>query len=61
MNQTPREAFVEAVRAKKERRHRLADLPFDEKVEIVVKLQQMAFEIATAAGRPARKPWNVRR
>ncbi len=56
---TPVEYNDAMFRAKAERRRQLAELPFDEKVEIVVKLQQIAYELTAASGRPARKPWAV--
>lgn len=56
---TPAEYNEAVFRAKAERRRQLAELPFDEKIEIVVKLQQIAYELTTASGRPARKPWGV--
>jgi hypothetical protein len=42
------------IAAKQERRHKLAALPFPEKVRIVVQLQRMAAPILRARGRPAR-------
>ncbi len=40
--------------AKQQRRHKLAALPFPEKVRIIVQLQQMAAPILRARGRPIR-------
>lgn len=40
--------------AKEERRHKLAGLPFPEKVRIVVRLQQMAAPLLRARGLQAR-------
>ena len=40
--------------AKESRRHRLAALPFPEKVRIVVQLQQMVAPLLRARGRPVR-------
>ncbi len=42
------------IAAKERRRHKLAALPFPEKVRIVVQLQEMAAPILRARGRPAR-------
>jgi len=44
---------------KEAHRASLARLPFEEKVRIVVELQKIAFEMRTAAGKPARKPWTL--
>jgi len=46
-------------RAKEERRRHLAQLPFEEKVRILVELQKMAYETRTAAGLPCPKPWDL--
>jgi hypothetical protein len=40
--------------AKQERRHRLAKLPFPDKVRIVMQLQRMAAPVLRARGRPVR-------
>ena len=42
------------VTAKEKRRHKLAALPFAEKVRLVVKLQQMAAPVLRARGRAVR-------
>ena len=42
------------IAAKQRRRHKLAALPFPEKVRIVVQLQQMAAPVLRARGRPVR-------
>jgi hypothetical protein len=39
------------ITAKEQRRHKLAALPFAEKVRLVVKLQQMAAPVLRARGR----------
>ena len=39
------------IAAKEQRRHKLAALPFAEKVRLVVKLQQMAAPVLRARGR----------
>ena len=51
-NLTPEIARLFA--AKQRRRHRLAALPFHEKVRLVVQLQQMAAPIMRTRGRPVR-------
>jgi hypothetical protein len=43
---------------KEERRQRLARLPFPEKVQAVIKLQQMAATILRSRGKTVR-PWRV--
>ena len=43
--------------AKKERRRRLAALPIEEKLRILVEMQRLASDIARSAGRPTREPW----
>ena len=45
---------------KASRRKRIASLPIEEKIEILVKLQQMAFEVAKAQGRESKRPWNIK-
>ena len=40
--------------AKQQRRHKLAALPYREKVRIVVQLQQMVAPVLRARGRPVR-------
>ena len=47
-------------RAKEERRHRLARLPFPEKVQAVVQLQHMAAAILRARGKSVRA-WDMSR
>jgi len=48
------------VRAKNEFRRKQAMMPFACKVEIVVRLQQIAASIGKAAGRkPVRKAWRI--
>lgn len=47
--------------AKKARRVELAALPFDRKIEILKRLQEVAYELASAAGRPASPPWERRK
>jgi len=46
--------------AKKARRMALARLPFEEKVRIIVELQRIAYDIRSAVGKPAPKPWDLR-
>ena len=45
--------------AKKARHVALARLPFEEKVRIIVELQKIAFEIRSAVGASAPKPWDL--
>ena len=51
--------MAKALAAKQERRRELARLPFEEKIKIVVELQQITTEIRTSMGLPARKPWDL--
>jgi len=44
--------------AKEQRRRKLAELPFPEKVRVVVQLQRMAAPILRARGRQVRV-WNI--
>jgi hypothetical protein len=44
--------------AKEERRHKLAQLPFPEKVRAVIQLQEMAAVILRSRGKVV-KPWPV--
>ena len=43
--------------AKQQRRRKLAALPVEEKFEILLRLQRIAFDTANAMHRPARTPW----
>lgn len=49
-----RPEIARLIAAKEERRHKLARLPFPEKVRIVVRLQQMAAPLLHARGLQAR-------
>lgn len=49
-----RPEIARLIAAKEERRHKLAGLPFPEKVRIVVRLQQMAAPLLRARGLQAR-------
>jgi hypothetical protein len=42
---------------KKERRRLLAKLSFEEKIDIMVRMQNLAGEISLQARRTCRKPW----
>ena len=55
LNQLTRELFAE----KRERRRELAALPVEQKFEILLQLQQLARDVAVAAGRPAPAPWKT--
>jgi hypothetical protein len=55
MEQLAREAFARS----RERRRRLAALSFEEKVEILVRLQELAREVRLAAGRPSPPTWRL--
>jgi hypothetical protein len=47
-------------KAKKEFRKERAKLPFEEKIKIVVRLQQIAAEAAACANKKeSRKPWKI--
>ncbi|MBI4229373.1 MAG: hypothetical protein HY608_00900 [Planctomycetes bacterium] len=54
---TPEALFREALVAKEHRRARLARLPFEEKLGIVVELQRLANVLRASAGRPLRPVW----
>jgi hypothetical protein len=47
----------EVFRKKAARRRVLASLPMEEKLRMLVKMQQRAYVIGCAAGREPRKPW----
>ena len=51
--------MARALAAKRKRRRELAQLPFHEKIKIVVQLQRITTEIRTSMGLPARKPWDL--
>lgn len=46
-----------AFRRKSERRKDLAALPIEEKIEMLVQLQYLAWQVARETGRPCRTPW----
>lgn len=50
-------AIDEQFLKKKERRRQLAQLPIEEKLKKLVKLQSMAYAVGRDRGRNARKPW----
>jgi len=46
--------------AKRQRRALMSRLTFEEKIQILVRLQVMASEIVASTGRVARTPWRVK-
>ncbi|HWN93766.1 MAG TPA: hypothetical protein VNT99_01925 [Methylomirabilota bacterium] len=54
-----RELAEEAFRQKEKRRKELAALPIEEKVRILVKLQQRCNEVRRATGRPELFAWQL--
>lgn len=48
-------------RAKERRRKRLARLPIEEKIRIIVELQKIENEIRRATGRPTKREWDLRK
>ena len=52
-------ALEHALREKRRRRRRLARLPIEEKVKIVVQLQKATNDIRRASGRSARLRWRI--
>ncbi|HEY0548261.1 MAG TPA: hypothetical protein VGF13_01595 [Verrucomicrobiae bacterium] len=54
-----RELAEEAFRQKAKRRKELAALPIEEKVRILVKLQQRCNEVRRATGRPEMFVWQL--
>lgn len=49
----------ELFRRKESRRSRLATLPIEEKIKILIKLQHTASKVGSKAGRGYRKPWLI--
>lgn len=47
------------IAAKATRRQELADLPIEEKIRIIVRLQQLESSIRGATGRTSRAPWKI--
>ena len=45
--------------AKRQRRRDLAALPVEEKFEILLRLQRIAYDAAIATERPSRTPWQL--
>ena len=54
----PSSVLMGLLAGKQAHRAALARLPYEEKVRIVIELQKLAFGMQSAAGRPARKPWD---
>jgi hypothetical protein len=50
----------EIVRQKASGRRALAKRPIEEKIETLVKIQQMTSAVARAAGREYKQPWNIK-
>ncbi|MBA3993623.1 MAG: hypothetical protein C0469_08855 [Cyanobacteria bacterium DS2.3.42] len=51
----------EQLRKKAERRRELANLPIEEKLKRLVKLQKVAYSVGMQAGRHPRKPWGTQK
>lgn len=51
--------FAYQRRQKQARRQDLANLPIEEKVKILVKLQQMSADVKHTSGRSSQKPWKI--
>jgi hypothetical protein len=49
----------ETCRSKREHRKRLAALPIEEKLAIIMRMQQLAWEISHSAGRTSPLPWKL--
>jgi len=59
MNQSLEETVEAIFRHKRERRRALASLPIEEKIRILVRLQEIAGEISWAARGIKRQPWKM--
>ena len=59
MLERPEDVAEAVFAAKRRRREWLRNLPVEAKVEILVRLQQTASEVAANCGRPSRKPWRI--
>jgi hypothetical protein len=59
MKQTLEEAAQTIFRHKRERRQSLAALPIEEKIQILIRLQEIAGEISWAARGVKRQPWKT--
>ncbi len=53
------ESQAELFRKKELRRRELAARPVEEKLETLIKLQQITSEVARQAGREYKEPWNI--
>jgi hypothetical protein len=51
----------ELFRWKRSRRHDLANLPIEEKIKVLIKLQHIASKVGRQAGRNYGRPWDVQR
>jgi hypothetical protein len=58
-NQRVLELAEELFRQKRERRREMAALPVETTFEILLKLQQLAYDVAKGAGRTPREPWKI--
>jgi hypothetical protein len=54
-----RSLIADLVLAKRNRRQQLARLPFEQKIQILIRLQKMAHEIRVKSGRTAPKVWDI--
>ncbi len=59
MTQAQQATLDRLFRGKEDHRRTLAALPIEDKVRIIVQLQEIAAEIARAAGRTPREPWRL--
>jgi hypothetical protein len=50
----------EIVLSKTARRHSLAALPVEEKIGILIKLQELATAVKHQTGRNYQRPWNIK-
>ena len=57
MSQNTQEFASDLFLKKKQRRRQVASLTFEEKIEILVRLQNLASEISLQARGTCRKPW----
>jgi hypothetical protein len=61
MSKPALQQLADEVFEKKQRRRRMmAQVPVEEKFATLLKLQQLAFDIATSAGRKTRRPWELK-
>lgn len=56
-NDSVRQLAADIFRRKRERRRQLAKLSFEEKIDLLIRMQNLAWQISQQMHRPGKKPW----